>query len=153
LEVKFRDWVLNCDPDETRLAYNAMKEYTCGCASCKNFVVIRERAYPKDALALFDQLGIDHRKEAEVYSSHIKGTISYGGFFHFLGSILSGRDAYRQRAETAWTVELEPINENFSIGFTKQVALIPKPFEGKTVTQLDFWASNLPWVVSDPQPD
>jgi hypothetical protein len=114
----------------------------------------RDKIYPEEILALFTKLGIDHRKETEVYRAqrNSAGLHEYGGWHHFVGSIMSGKDCYVQRGENAWTVSLEPVSENFSIGFTKHVALVPKSLKIDSVTQVEFWVK-VPWLLSTLEPE
>jgi hypothetical protein len=58
-------------------------------------VAARHQAYPSEALAIFEQLGIDNRKESEIWHTHRDefGLHHYGGFFHLVGTIESGKDA------------------------------------------------------------
>ena len=105
----------------------------------------------KDVL---DQLGIDHRKPAEVYTTGRvdSGLHQYGGWFHFVGRIESGADAWRQvdKEGKSFTGELEPFTDHFQVGFTSRVALLPEPFQGKPVVQMEF-ETYIPWVLAEPR--
>src|SRR6267142_1334924 len=76
----------------------------------------------------------------------------YGGWFHFVGSILSGADAAKQVAENLWQPDLERISENFNLGFSSRVELARKPFVGLRLVQLEFTAE-VPWVLTTPEPN
>src|SRR4051812_22566967 len=104
----FGRWHISYDPDATRGAHNAValgSSEECGCCHCLNFIETRAHVYPPEVLRLFDRLGIDFRKEVEVYqlARLDSGLQLYGGFFHFVGSIDTGADAIRPEG----AVELE----------------------------------------------
>lgn len=66
----FDGWKYHADCDATILAYVRTERSgadTCDCAGCRNFRVARADCFPPEFLALLDQLGIDPRKDAEVY--------------------------------------------------------------------------------------
>ena len=154
--IRFGRWELVADPEATREAYiNVPKggPEECPCEPCKNFIAARKRIYPAEVLALFDKLGISFSREAEVY--HMaplqSGKHLYGGWFHLVGSILSGADAAKPIAENLWQPALEKVNDDFSLGFSSRIELLRKPFEGKPIVQVEFTA-NVPWVISSPEP-
>ena len=100
-------------------------------------------------------LGIDYQKAAEVYQTHRddSGLHHYGGWFHFVGEIKSGADAWQQVGKdlNSFSGHLERFTDSFSIGFTSRLALVRKPFQGKPLVQLEF-AVQVPWVISDAEP-
>jgi hypothetical protein len=147
--VNIGRWKLRCDAEATVRAFSGVligSPESCGCAECLNFAVVRDRAYPLEALALFEQLGIDPLKESEIWYTHCdeSGLHHYGGFFHFVGSIESGEDPKRM-VNGVGTFELESIGEYFEFGFTSDAALIPESFAGKEVAQLEF-QTKVAWV-------
>lgn len=149
-------WEISCDPEATRKAYASVLRggpEKCGCAGCRNFAAARTRAYPAKVLALFEALGIPPDREVEVchFGRLAPGKHQYGGWFHFVGSILSGADARRQRTEKVWEFELEDISDNFSLGFTSFVVLVREPFKGLPLIQLEFTAK-VPWVLPTTEP-
>ena len=126
----------------------------CGCAPCLNFAAARAQIYPVEALAIFEKLGISPDREVEIYhmarlapNRHL-----YGGWYHFVGSILSGADAARQVAENLWQVDLEAIDENFSLGFSSRLGLVRKPFAGLPVVQLEF-SAKVHWILPSSEPE
>ena len=115
--VQIGRWKIQCDPEATREAFLRMPRgspESCGCANCLNFVASRDRAYPSPALTIFNQLGIDSHKESEIWHTHRdeRGLHHYGGFFHFIGVIESGRDA-KHKSDGHVTFDLERIGEHF----------------------------------------
>jgi hypothetical protein len=125
----------------------------CGCQPCLNFASARAQIYPAQVLALFEKLGISAHREVEVYhmARLSSGRHLYGGWFHVVGSILSGADAAKQVAENLWQPDLEEANENFSLGFTSRLALVRVAFAGLPLVQLEFTAK-VPWVLSSTEP-
>jgi hypothetical protein len=154
--IHFGRWELAADPEATRKAYAGILKGgadECPCEPCKNFIAVRLRVYPAEVLDLLDKLGISFSRETEVY--HMarlrSGKHLYGGWFHFVGSILSGADAAKQVADNVWRPDLENVTEDFSLGFSSRIELLRKPFEGKPIVQVEFTA-NVPWVISSPEP-
>lgn len=149
-------WEISCDPEATRNAYVSILRggpEECGCEGCRNFAAARSQAYPPKVLALFEALGIPPDREVEVchFGRLAPGKHLYGGWFHFVGSILSGGDARKQRTEKVWQVELEDINDDFSLGFTSFVTLAREPMKGMPLIQLEFTAK-VPWVLPTSEP-
>jgi len=68
----------------------------CGCPSCKNFLSQRDRVYPPSFLKLLDQLGIDPKKESEIFEHIILADYrrnklhAYDGWLNFVGEYVSG---------------------------------------------------------------
>ncbi len=60
---------------------------------------------------------------------------------HFVGHIEPGKDMWAEK-----TLDLEEVDAHFKIGFTKELALIDKPFAGKPLVQIDFYAE-MPWIL------
>ncbi|SRR6266446_4671345 len=148
-------WQVEYDADATRVCYARVaqgSQITCLCNDCHNFAAALEQAFPPAARGVLDQLGIDHTKPAEVYTTGRvdSGLHQYGGWFHLVGCIESGADAWRQidKDGKSFTGELEPLSDHFQIGLTPRVALLPKPFHGKPVVQVEF-ETRIPWVLSE----
>jgi hypothetical protein len=154
--VSFARWSVTSDPESTRKAYAATgvgAPEACGCAPCRNFAAQREVTYPLPALDLFASLGIEPNREAEIYhlARLASGRHLYGGWFHFVGAILDGRDAARQISEKTWQPDLEPVSDGFDLGFTSRTALVPKPFAGLPVVQVEF-SAQVPWILQEDEP-
>lgn len=141
-------WLCCCDPEATRQAYTSFEERpaeTCGCCYCRNFAAARSQVYPAEVRGLFEEIGIDFTKEAEVYEliRLAPGLRLYGGWFHFVGRI---------EEETGDGDKRAILNETFSISVHDNPVLIPDPFQGVPLLQLDFNA-HVPWVLQEPEPD
>ena len=135
----------SCDPESTRKAYAAVQKggpEKCGCEPCFNFVAARDRIYGPDVRALLQKLGVSPNREVEVYhmARLASGKHLYGGWFHFVGSIVSGADAAEKVAEHIWRPNLEKHSEDFSLGFSSRLELVREPFAGLPLGQLEFTA-------------
>lgn len=154
--IAIRRWKLQTDPEATRVAFSGVpigSPESCGCGDCLNFAAARDRAYPSEALAIFEQLGIDGGKESEIWHTHrdASGLHHYGGFFHFVGAIEGGKDAMVM-VNGHGTYDLERIGEDFDFGLTSNVALVPTPFGENPIVQLEF-QTRIPWVLNTAESD
>jgi hypothetical protein len=71
------------------------------------------------------------------------------GWFHFVGHLDQGEDAWRPVGDSGYTLDAEPFPGIESIGFTTRLALVPETFEGQPLVQLEFEAT-IPWVTAFP---
>lgn len=156
--VQVARWKLRCDPEATRRAFSDVSVGSperCGCEHCLNFADARNQAYPPEALAIFEQLGIDSCKESEIWHTHRDefGLHHYGGFFHLVGVIESGKDAI-QIVGGHGTFDLESIGNDFEFGFTSNTdaPAAPGPFKGNAVLRLEF-QTKVPWLLDSPEPE
>jgi hypothetical protein len=147
---------IGSDPEATRRAYAATSMGSpeeCGCTPCLNFAAQRLDIYPTAVLDLFEKLGIAYNREAEIY--HMarleSGKHFYGGWFHFVGSILSGADGAKQIAENTWQPDLESQSEFFSLGFSARADLAREPLKGLSLVQFEFTVK-IPWVIDAEEP-
>jgi hypothetical protein len=152
--IVIRRWILQTDPEATRVAFSDVptgSPESCGCGDCLNFVAARDRAYPPEALAIFEQLGIDRSKESEIWHNYrdASGQHHYGGFFHFVGALEGGKDAMVM-INGHGTYDLERIAEEFDFGLTSNVALVPAAFGENQIVQLEF-QTRIPWVLNTPE--
>ena len=107
--VVFGRWQLETEREATRRAYAHLEAggpERCGCAHCRNFAAARMEVYPVKVHRLFEDLGIDFTKEAEVY--HMvrlrPGLHQYGGWFHCVGRVESETEEAGQTAGRVLTV-------------------------------------------------
>ena len=149
-------WKIRFDREATRTAYSGVSlgsPESCGCEDCLNLAEVRLQAYPPEALTIFEQLGIDYTKEAETWRVYREesGLHIYNGFFHFVGSIESGKDVIVYTNQTG-TYDFEKVGDYFEYGFTSNISLLPESFAGKEVVQLEF-QTKAPWVINATEPD
>jgi hypothetical protein len=148
--LNFRDWTFEVDKELTEQTYMTVPGSgadTCGCNDCKNYVAYREKVFPKEVIKLFNELGIDFRKEVEITTWEVllNRLHHIGGWFHFKGRIVTGKDYRVHLVQGGHTFDLTPITDNFSIGFGEGNDLTF--FEEKTgLVQVEF-DTNIPWVI------
>jgi hypothetical protein len=150
---RLQDWEIEVNSVETaqfQQSRSSGSPEACGCPSCRNFVTLRHYAYPAEFLQLLDRLGVPADRESEIYHcGEIEpGLHFYGGWFHFVGRIVNGPEALTG-GPTGGPIELKPVSETFSMGFTRQLGLVPKSFLSTNVAQLEF-SAKLPWVLEQP---
>jgi hypothetical protein len=111
----------------------------CNCAYCKNFAAQRTAAYPLHFLELLELIGVDPRKELEVFDLNRVAADStrrlYGGWFAFYGTITARADwrpEHKPEAFTYWATDSFP-NAGLPDG----------------VCAIEFLCE-LPWVISQP---
>ena len=151
-------WTLEADPDATCAAYSRIPHgspETCNCDPCHNFAVSRETTYPPAFRRLLVDLGVPCDREAEIYhNGRLETDLHlYGGWFHFVGSIVSGADAFVTTIDgDSGTFDLHRITERFSAGVSVRTALVNQAFNSQSLLQLEF-AAEIQWVVEAPEPD
>lgn len=147
--IKFREWELIVDRELTKLTYEKVSvggPESCGCNDCKNFANNRENIYPDEIKKLFYDLGVDYKKESEIwhYSRKENGIHCYSGWFHFKGHF-KGKDCKIITGKTSSTFDLTAITESFSIGFCYDSSL--SYFENKeNLVQIEFDAKTT-WTI------
>jgi hypothetical protein len=142
-------WELDIDPVLTADCFARYpNDALCTCDGCKNFRALGENAFPIPFRALAAQLGIDLSKPSELCHYGEGELRDLHGWFHLIGSIRSGRDAWRQISETSWTTVTEPVFGLSGLGFTDNIALLPEAFKGLPIVQLEF-QTKVPRVLDD----
>jgi hypothetical protein len=149
---KFREWEFEVDNVVTRKTYDQVSRSgaeECECNNCKNYVAYRERVFPKEVVTFFSDIGVDYRKEIEItdYQRLPNGLHHIGGWFHFKGQILSGKDCrvFTDDSKAGWTFDLTSIDDMFSMGFCMGSDLAY--FEDNAgLVQVEF-ETKIPWVI------
>jgi hypothetical protein len=96
---------------------------------------------------------VDPTKPAELCTIAYRepsGLYLIGGWFHFVGSILSGDDALHWENNTG-TYRLEKLTPAVEFGFSARLVLVPEAFVGLPLVQLEF-QTRVPWVRAEPSP-
>jgi len=142
----FGQWKYTVDRDRTILAYSRAERGwidQCGCAPCRNFRVARACTFPAEFLTLLDQLGIDPRKEAEVYHNArlAPGRHDYGGWYHFLGTLDETGD-----------FPVVKLGEGFTVWMCRAAAPRLPTLKGLPAVQVEFHADAVPWLLDEPEP-
>ena len=127
---------LLCDLEATQHAYVGHESYalTCTCIPCKNYLAVSEKYFPRPATDTLRQLGIDFKRDIEVYHvAKVEGMHLYGVWFYFVGSI-SKEPAYQD-----------------SIAFLEGGKWLPASFKGKPLVTVDIQLK-LPWEIALEEP-
>ena len=155
--IQIGRWVVRPDVGRTREAHSKLAwsgAAECSSTSCQNFDAVRTQLVAGPLGRVLDQLGISPPWEVEVYEMgrSSSGLHHYGGWFHFVGTIESGADAWRPVGDgRARAADFEPLSDKVSIGLHTDVALVREPFVGLPLVQLDIDVE-LPWVISAEEP-
>ena len=155
-KVKFRDWEFEVDSELTRKTYAKVIggfSEGCDCKYCLNYHPQKDKIFPEEIKILFENLGIDCHKESECVNYFDTSEFSntdknkdgvYGGWFHFAGKILWGKECVDESSNTC---NLTRITDNFSIGIKKDKAL--NFFENDVpLVQVEFEAK-IPWIIEE----
>jgi len=158
MKFQFGAYVLDIDVEQNRRFYKAARNLTvgCSCSHCRNFEKAAD-TLPGDIKGFFDSLGIDIKKPAEVYANvtNSDGTVSYGGFYHLCGKLLSGESAWITASNDGkatvsyWDSSMSyAVSDNFCVSFQQDCSLLEKGFP-TPVIQMEIEA-NIPWVLDEP---
>lgn len=152
--IEIAGWVLECDPGATAKAHAQVPHgapEACGCAGCRNFAAARLAAYGPEFRALLASLGVPADREAEIYEcgpAERWGWRRYGGWFHAVGRLV--RDPLVDAAPAGRP--FVALARGFEVYFAGGGSLVPEPFAGQPVVQVEFEAQ-VPWVLAEPAPD
>lgn len=150
MTLKFGQYEIDVDIEKTKAFYEKAKLVSkeCSCDGCQNF----EKAVdvlPEAVRVFFIKLGIDMKKPAEcyVYNTNEDGSLSYGGFYHVCGTILSGNSSWVKSGQGAyWKDDLSfHITPDFHITIHDDISLLEKDFP-LPVIELDIVA-DIPWML------
>lgn len=154
--VEFGQYKVDVDIEKTKKFYDnaELVSQTCSCDGCLNF----EKAVstlPKSVIEFFANIGIDMRKVCECYvnCTVYDNMLSYGGFYHICGTLLSGESAWKKTSDRQayWNDEATfSVSPDFHISFQKDISLLEKDFP-LPVVQLEF-SANIPWVLRKKNP-
>lgn len=143
-------WHFRFDRELTAALYRAASPIDCSCDDCVNFRAARERAYSPQFLQLLELLGVDPLKPAELCHYGTSGEpMPTQGWFHFVGHLDDGEDAWRQVGDASYTLDSEPFPGMKSIGFTSRLAEVRDSFAGHALVQIEF-ETVVPWVTAAP---
>lgn len=148
--VNYRDWVFEVDRKLTEQTYRKVSTSgadTCPCNDCQNYVAYRDKVFPDEIKSLLSSLGIDYRKEVEITAWEVlpDGLHHIGGWFHFKGRMLKGKDYRVPLPGGGHTFDLTKVADNFCIGFAESSDLAY--FEDRTgLVQVEF-DTNIPWII------
>ena len=144
------------DPSLSRQAHAQLRASgatECGCDGCLNFEAYRDELLRSPLGNLLRSLGIEPAWEVEIYQfgQTAPGEHAYGGFYHFVGELLSGGPAWVGSDKSFRTAEFERLAPNIEVGVHTDCSLVREPFRGLPLVQLEV-SLRLPWVISLPEP-
>ena len=117
-------WTVRFDPDLTASLYSRISPSECECTDCANFRAAGSRAFSAPFLFLLRQMGIDPSKPAALCHYGESGeAMPTSGWFHFVGHLDAGADAWKQSGPTTWHLDPEPFPGIKRIGFTSRISL------------------------------
>ncbi len=154
-KVSYKDWNFEVDKTITQNTYKNIKRASAEESETLdglNFAKQRDDIYPEEIKQLFEKLGIDYKKEAEVshFAAVENGMHLYSGWFHFKGNF-TGPDYLELMTEDDKKFNLIEITKNFSLGFRKESFLTS--FEDrKNLVQVEFECL-IPWVLEQEYED
>lgn len=122
----------------------------CDCQQCRNFDAAVGRTFPPEFAVLAASLGIDLTKPAELchWCREPSGLYLTGGWFHLVGSIVSGDDVMHWDGHSG-SFQFEELVPGFEFGFSAGLTLVREAFSGLPLLQLEF-QTRVPWVLAEP---
>jgi hypothetical protein len=148
--LAYGDCLLEAATDLTQRTYASVAASgaeACNCGYCQNYVAYREQVFPAEVRRLIAALGIDYRKEVEVFQCERlpNGRHFIGGWFHFKGRMLAA-PSRREVPPLDYPHYLLAQPEYISLHFHEDSAL--SFFEDKTgLVQVEF-ETTIPWVIA-----
>jgi hypothetical protein len=144
-QTSIQGWTISHDRDATRVAYGQIAAGGadgCTCDMCRNWVLSRHALLPTAFKELLDQLGIPLSRDAELvhYARLDSGLHLYGGWYHLVGSIVSGE------REGSPPLTFPPV----AVLFHSRHDLVAEPFAKHSVVQLYFHCE-VPWLSALPE--
>jgi hypothetical protein len=142
MQLQVAHWQVECDREATLRCYESLPVGTdCTCDQCRNFNAAARRTFPPEFMALASSLGVDPTKPAELchWTREPSGLYLTGGWFHFVGRILSGGDAIQRQGESSH-INLVPLSPGVEIGCTHHTSQVPDSFSGVASVS---WSSKL----------
>jgi len=139
-ELRLGDQLIRYDREATAAAYSNLLSGDadrCKCVYCRNFAAQRATVYPQAFRALLAQVGIDPKKEGEVYDAggaderRMRPT---GGWFYFVGELIEKGERLVQAGD-------------FQYWFQPSFPKPPASF-GKRVAAIEF-SAEVPWVLEE----
>ncbi|WP_315121991.1 hypothetical protein [uncultured Clostridium sp.] len=157
MRVTIGEYILDINVEENQNYYRNERYVSegCQCDGCQNYELAVERVSPEIS-KLFNQLGIDIKKPAEVYvnCSH-NDILYYGGFYHMCGRIIKGESPWQIVSKTEEFMsshlaedKMKCISNNFRIAFQEECLLLDENFPTPCI-QMEILAY-LPWVLEKP---
>lgn len=137
---KLFKWEFSFDKASTETAYREIEFSSlemCGCKACRHFLANRKLLYEESFVSVLRELGIDPKKEMEVFckGNNQLGHLVYQGWFHFAGAVLdisSGHEGSEPNSD------FYRISKGVYIRISSKPEMIYPVFRNLRVLQLDF---------------
>lgn len=154
MKITLGEYILDIYTEKNKKYYKD-EEYVsegCQCDGCLNYELAVEEV-EQEVNNLFNKLGIDIKKPAEVYVNYSENNIiCYGGFYHICGKIVEGETAWKitsktQKFITSYLNEdtMFCITKNFKISFDESCLLLQDSFPRPCI-QMEI-SAYLPWKL------
>jgi len=148
--ISFKNWKFSVDREATERTYASFavgSAEECGCIECANYLATRESIFPDEIKLLLNELGIDFKKEAEVWRMYKnqKGNHCYNGIFHFKGCFDGEDCAIPMPDGKGFTFSLNPITDRFSIGF-RMASELSNFTDTNDLVQVEY-EIEMPWAI------
>lgn len=139
----FGEWEFSCDRQATADAYARATRGAserCSCNGCRNFVAARGQIFPKAFFEFLDSVGIDSLKDGEVYhNARLRsGLHDYGGWFHFIGTLIRTGDFP--------VIRMAP---GFTVWLSKTGAPPLEVLAGLPLVEVHFHTEMVPWMLDE----
>lgn len=150
-QIKYNGQIIEFDRQATQDVYKRIEKgrpECCSCGYCLNFVSGR-KYYPHDFLEFLGQIGIDCKKESEVWCLdpvEKGGLYFYHGWFNFIGSIVKEPQADLVKKINPVSSEIQ-----FACSFSYCTDLAHEEFKelkkaGMSIASVDFEIT-IPWLL------
>ncbi len=146
-EIAFGPWVVRANAEETRSRYASLREPpggVCDCDACRNYILVREKAFPPEILSFLVELGIDPWQPYELshYGRMPSGLHLYNGWHYFCGSVVSGpQSEFSNPHRVHPTFQMEMF----------ETSKARSPFSEFRCVQVEVY-TELPWVIDLTEP-
>ena len=171
VRVELGEYILDVNVEETKNTYEDEVNVSegCECDGCKNYELAVEQVSLK-VKNLFQEIGIEIKKPAEVYVNYSQNNIlCYGGFYHICGNIMMGESPWEiippKKSILSYMLSVisKPQNtivshlneekmisiaENYKVAFKDNCDILSKSFQGSCI-QMEILAY-LPWLLNKP---
>ena len=152
MNIKFGNYLLDIDVEKTKKFYETAETITlgCDCLACCNYEKATNK-FPTEVLNLFDKIGVDITKAAEIIayaSENDKKSISYGGFYHICGTLLSDTVLWNTSDSAVLHLnenKMYEITDGYRIGFKSECDLLEDNLPLPAV-QMEI-SFTCPWVL------
>lgn len=133
MQAQFGRWTLRLDVESTRRAYRSIEvgsPESCGCDPCLNFAANRQRNFPTAIVKFLVAAGVPIDREAEIFHNAqlSSGLHFYGGWFHFVGEIVSVKSICQARDVQSTVMNLHDFGSGALAGPSTKTALVHEAF-------------------------